>query len=59
MQERTTDAPSLQDIVSLDVSIQRYHWQPLSVHFELTVPHPTHDVNEVTCCVKFDHTTEI
>ena len=25
-------------IVSLDVSIQRYHWQPLSVHFELTVP---------------------
>ena len=25
-------------IVSLDVSIQRYHWQPLSVNFELTVP---------------------
>ena len=25
-------------IVSLYVSIQRHHWQLLSVHFEITVP---------------------
>ena len=34
--------------VSSDVSIQRRHWQPLSVHFLWGYcAHPTHDVNDV------------
>ena len=47
--ERTTDVLSLQYIfnmwtVSSDVSIQRNHWQPLSVHLWSYCTHPTHDV---------------
>ena len=30
--------------VSSDVSIQRLHWQPLSVHLWAYCTHPTHDV---------------
>ena len=33
--------------VSSDVSIQRRHWQPLSVHLWAYCTHPTHDVNDV------------
>ena len=33
--------------VSLDVSIQRRHWQPLSVHLWAYCTHPTHDMNDV------------
>ena len=33
--------------VSSDVSIQRRHWQPLSVHLWADCTHPTHDVNDV------------
>ena len=52
--ERTSDVPSLQYIfimwtVSSDVSIQRRHWQPLSVHLWSYCTHPTHDVNDVKC----------
>ena len=52
--ERTTDVPYLQYIfnmwtVSSDVSIQRRHWQPLSVHLWAYCTHPTHDVNDVMC----------
>ena len=36
-------------IVSSDVSIQRPHWQPLSVHLWSYCTHPTHDVNDVMC----------
>ena len=32
--------------VSLDISIQRRHWQPLSVHLWAYCTHPTHDVNK-------------
>ena len=35
--------------VSSDVSTQRRHWQPLSVHLWAYCTHPTHDVNEVMC----------
>ena len=35
--------------VSSDVSVQRCHWQPLSVHLEAYCPHPTHDVIDVMC----------
>ena len=35
--------------VSSDVSIQRRHWQPLSVHLWAYCTHPAHDVNDVTC----------
>ena len=35
--------------VSSDVSIQRRHWQPLSVHLWANCTHPTHDVNDVLC----------
>ena len=35
--------------VSSDVSIQRRHWQPLSVHLWAYCTHPTHDVNDVMC----------
>ena len=34
---------------SSDVSIQRRHWQPLSVHLWAYCTHPTHDVNDVMC----------
>ena len=33
--------------VSSDVSVQRRHWQPLSVHLWAYCTHPTHDVNDV------------
>ena len=33
--------------VSSDVSTQRRHWQPLSVHLWAYCTHPTHDVNDV------------
>ena len=33
--------------VSSDVSIQRRHWQPLSVHLWAYCTHPTHDMNDV------------
>ena len=33
--------------VSSDVSIQRRHWQQLSVHLWAYSTHPTHDVNDV------------
>ena len=42
-------------IVSLDVSIQRHHWQLLSVHFELTVP--TQPMMWMICCVVWRLTT--
>ena len=35
--------------VSSDVSIQRRHWQPLSVHLWAYCTHPTHDVNDMIC----------
>ena len=35
--------------ISSDVSIQRRHWQPLSVHLWAYCTHPTHDVNDVMC----------
>ena len=35
--------------VSSDVSIQRRHWQPLSIHLWAYCIHPTHDVNDVVC----------
>ena len=35
--------------VSSDISIQRRHWQPLSVHLWAYCTHPTHDVNDVMC----------
>ena len=35
--------------VSSDVSVQRRHWQPLSVHLWAYCTHPTHDVNDVMC----------
>ena len=35
--------------VSSDVSIQRRHWQPLSVHLWAYCTHQTHDVNDVMC----------
>ena len=35
--------------VSPDVSIQRRHWQPLSVHLWTYCTHPVHDVNDVIC----------
>ena len=35
--------------VTLDVSIQRRHWQPLSVHLWAYCTHPTHDVTDVMC----------
>ena len=35
--------------VSSDVSIQRPHWQPLSVHLRAYCTHPAHDVNDVMC----------
>ena len=38
--ERTTDVPS-------DISIQRRHWHPLSVHLWGYWTHPTHDVTDV------------
>ena len=51
--ERTTNVPSLQYFdmwtVSSDVSIQRRHWQPLSVHLWAYCTHPPHDVNDMTC----------
>ena len=52
--ERATDVPSLQYIfnmwtVSSDVSIQRRHWQPLSVHLWAYCTRPPHDVNDVMC----------
>ena len=51
--ERTTNVPSLQYFnmwtVSSDVSIQRRHWQPLSVHLRAYCTNPTRDVNDVTC----------
>ena len=34
---------------SSDISIQRRHWQPLSVHLWAYCTHPTHDVNDVMC----------
>ena len=50
--DRTTDMPSYNTFfnmwtVSLDVSIQRRHWQPLSVHLWAYCTHPAHDVNDV------------
>ena len=33
--------------VSSDISIQRCHWQPLSVHLWAYCTHPAHDVNDV------------
>ena len=33
--------------VNFDVSIQRCHWQPLSVHLWAYCSHPNHDVNDV------------
>ena len=51
--ERTTDVPSLQYFnmwtVSSDVSIQRRHWQPLSVHLWAYCTRSPHDVNDVMC----------
>ena len=52
--ERTTDVPSLQYIfnmwtVSSDISVQRRHWQLLSVYLWAYRTHPTHDVNDVMC----------
>ena len=35
--------------VSLEVSIQSRHWQPLSVHLWAYCTHPAHDVNDVIC----------
>ena len=35
--------------VSSDVSIQRRHWQPLSVHLWAYCTQPTQDVNDVMC----------
>ena len=35
--------------VSSDISIQRRHWQPLSVHLWAYCTHPAHEVNDVTC----------
>ena len=35
--------------VSSDVSTQRRHWQPLSVHVWAYCTHPAHDVNAVMC----------
>ena len=46
-------------IVSLYVSIQRHHWQLLSVHLELTVPTQPMMLNDVMCCVKVDHTSRV
>ena len=43
--------------VSSDVSIQRHHWQPLSVIYELTVP--THPMMWMIWCVKVDPTTGV
>ena len=34
---------------SSDVSIQRRHWQPLSVHLWAYCTQPTQDVNDVMC----------
>jgi len=53
MDERTTDVPLDFTIyinmltVSSDASIQKYHWQLLSVHLWAYYMHPTHDVNDV------------
>ena len=50
--ETTTDSlPYIFNMwtVSSDVSIQRRHWQPLSVHLWAYCTHPTHDVNDVMC----------
>ena len=52
--DRTTDVPPYNTFfnmwtVSSDVSIQRRHWQPLSVHLWAYCTHPTHDVNDVMC----------
>ena len=33
--------------VNSNISIQRHHWQPLSVHLWTYCTHPTHDVNDV------------
>ena len=48
--ERTTDVPSYNTFnmwtVSSDVSIQRRHWQPLSVHLWAYCTHSAHDVND-------------
>ena len=41
------------------VSIQRRHWQPLSVHLWAYCTHPTHDVNDVIWCVKVHHNTGV
>ena len=35
--------------VGSDISLQRRHWQPLSVHLLAYCTHPTHDVNDVMC----------
>ena len=35
--------------VSSDISIQRRHWQPLSVHLWAYCTHPAHEVNDVMC----------
>ena len=49
--ERTTDVPSYIHFnmwtVSSDVSVQRRHWQPLSVHLWAYCTHPTRDVNDM------------
>ena len=51
MDERTTDVLSYIQFnmwtVRSDVSIQRRHWQPLSVHLWAYCTHPSHDVNDV------------
>ena len=50
MREQRTCTPTIYFnmwTVSSDVSIQRRHWQPLSVHLWSYCTHPAHDVNDV------------
>ena len=52
MREQQTCPPTIYFnmwTVRSDVSIQRRHWQPLSVHLWSYCTHPTHDVNDVKC----------
>ena len=49
MNERTTIYINMWRTISSDVSIQRRHCQPLSVHLWAYCTHPTHDVNDVMC----------
>ena len=47
MDERTTIYINMWRTISSDVSIQRRHWQPLSVHLWAYCTHSTHTVKDV------------